>query len=295
MNIAITGASGNLGSVLCKRFDQPRFSVFPVPSELYRPDVDAKAIADFLRVKRVAVLIHCASLTNVDQAEADPNAAHVSNIVLTEVLAKIASGLAVKLVYISSTGVYGGNSFPQDGLNSEDAHAVPLNHYHSTKLRAEAVVGSTCARPLILRVGWLFGSASPSGKDFVLARIQEMAKLSSTDEYFSNSEQFGNPTSSEFVAQAIGELLQRDVSGTLNCVNDGAVSRYDFVRAIKEVCGFEFILIPKPDSFFSRKAKVPSNETGDTARLFLHCKTSHWWPYLVQYCDKLKDNSWRLA
>jgi dTDP-4-dehydrorhamnose reductase len=294
MNIAITGSSGNLGSVLYANMDQTKFSVFPIPSSFYRPDFQSKNIVEFLRKNRVSVLIHCASLTNVDFSETNKKITYDSNILLTEKLSKLSASLEVKMVFISSTGVYGNNSFFRDGLNAEYAEACPLNYYHSTKLQAEAMVSSLCKNPLTLRVGWLFGSASLSGKDFVLARVQEMAKLSSNDEYYSNSEQFGNPTSSDFVAEMISCLLLNDVSGTINCVNDGAVSRYDFVRSIKDICGFEFNLIPKPDSFFSRAALVPLNETGSTSKLSLHSKTSHWQPYLVQYCKKLKNDAWRV-
>jgi dTDP-4-dehydrorhamnose reductase len=294
MNVAITGVRGNLGSVLCKSMRASKFNVYPIPSELYRPEIRLGELVKFLRINNITVIIHCASLTNVDFAEVNKKLAHDSNVVLTQNLAKITANLEIKMVLISSTGIYGNDSFLLNGLNSESDYASPLNVYHATKFQAESVVNSLCDDSLTLRVGWLFGSASLLGKDFVLARVQEMAVLSRNDEYYSNTEQFGNPTSSEFVAEKIGDLLLGDVTGVINCVNDGAVSRYDFVSRIKDACGFDFKLIPKPNSFFSRTALMPLNETGNTSKLASYSKPLHWDDYLVQYCNKLEKDSWRV-
>ena len=294
MNIAITGISGNLGSVLCKSMRANKFKVFPIPSELYRPVIRNRELVRFLQINNIAVIIHCASLTNVDFAEVNKKIAYDSNVLLTQNLAKISVNLEIKIVFISSTGIYGDNAFPLNGLNSESDYASPLNVYHDTKFQAETVVNSLCDNSLTLRVGWLFGSASLIGKDFVLSRVQEMAVLSRNDKYYSNIEQFGNPTSSEFVAEKISDLILGDVTGVINCVNDGAVSRYDFVSNIKDACGFNFELIPKPNSFFSRTALMPLNETGDTSKLSSYSKQLDWNDYLVQYCNKLKKDSWRV-
>jgi dTDP-4-dehydrorhamnose reductase len=294
MNVAITGANGNLGSVLCKGMSASSFNTFPIPADLYRPEMRLNGLIHFFRRNNISVIIHCASLTNVDFSEENTKIAYDSNVLLTKGLAAVAADLDLKMVFISSTGVYGNESFFRNGLNSESDSTSPLNVYHSTKLQAERVVSSLCQNPLILRVGWLFGSASLTGKDFVLARIQEMARLSKGAEYCSNTEQFGNPTSSDFLVGVVSDLLLCDASGIINCVNDGAVSRFDFVRRIKDVCGFDFNLTPKPNSFFSRPALVPLNETGETSKLGNYSKPFHWDKYLVQYCIKLKKDSWRI-
>ena len=290
MNIAITGVKGNLGSVLCKTLRDKKLTVFPIPSGLYRPEIRIDELVNFLHSNNVEVFIHCASLTNVDFAEVNKKLAHDSNVLLTQNLANITADFNIKMVLISSTGIYGNGSFPLNGLNSETDNASPLNVYHATKFQAESVVNSLCKNSLTLRVGWLFGSSSLLGKDFVSARVQEMAVLSSNDVYYSNTEQFGNPTSSKFVAEKIFDLLQSDINGVINCVNDGAVSRYDFVSRIKDACGFNFKLIPKPDSFFPRIASIPLNETGNTTKLASYSKPLHWDDYLVQYCNKLKKD-----
>ena len=93
MNIAITGVSGNLGSVLCKSMPNGTFVVFPVPSELYRPMTRADKLVEFLKKNNISVMIHCASLTNVDFSELNKKIAYSSNVLLTQDLAKITAML----------------------------------------------------------------------------------------------------------------------------------------------------------------------------------------------------------
>ncbi len=293
MKIAITGVGGNLGSVLEKKISGGPFTVWPIPAELYRPQIQAEDLTKLLRSNDIEVLIHCASLTNVEFSETDERAAYLSNVVLTDNLAKIAESSGIKMVFISSTGVYGNNTYSVTGLNREIDEVLPLNIYHKTKFQAELAVEELCTDPLILRVGWLFGSEASAGKDFVLARVQEMARLTESAEYSSNIDQFGNPTSSEFISEKIIDLLRGNAKGVINCVNEGAVSRYDFVRRIKEECGFEFKLVPRANNFFSRTATVPLNETGDTSLMAEYSQPMPWDDYLIRYCDKLRNNAWR--
>ena len=295
MNIAITGSNGNLGSVLSQSFQHSKYNIHIIPSQFYRPSPQVKEIETFLKNNKISTLIHCAGYTNVDAAQSNREEAYNSNVLLTKLLQEISIKLEIKFVFISSTGVYGSRSYSDDGLNAETDETKPLNYYHETKLEAEKIVTSLSSESLILRVGWLFGSASNSGKDFVLARVQEMANLSTHDEYYSNEEQIGSPTSSNFVFKSLEQMLAVNASGVINCVNEGPVSRFDFVHEIKEACGFKFNLIPKPNSFFSRDVEVPSNETGDVSILKNYVKTSHWSHYLVEYCKELRNNSWRLA
>jgi len=271
-NIAITGASGNLGSTIVHEGLRSEYEVFAIPSELYRPWVDDIKIRDFFSENNISYLIHCASYTNVDNSESEPNFTYNSNVSITEKLSIIALSASIKMVYISSTGVYGTNSYPTEGLNNENLLINPLNHYHQSKFFAENIVKSLSKDYLII----------------VLARAQEMSALSKGDTYHSNKSQYGNPTSSRFVAASIFNLLSKNVSGIYNCVNDGVVSRYEFIRNIKDYCGFEFILSPEDNSFFKRQAIVPLNETADTSKIREYIKVKHWNKDLEDYCIKIK-------
>lgn len=284
MNIAVTGSAGNLGSVLIESTEKKDSIFFAIPSEIYRPKFDCPKIIKFFKDYNISTIIHCASLTDVDFAELNQDFAYNSNVSLTRQFVQLSKNLDLKFVFISSTGVYGSNVFVEGLPNTESLEPNPLNIYHSTKLQAEEIVCSMLPNSLILRVGWLFGSISPDGKDFVKSRIEEMLKLSPKDTYFANEEQFGNPTSSQFVKLCITLLLKNNANGIFNCVNTGEASRFQFIKKIKEICDLDFILVPRSSNSFTRVARVPNNETGCNIKLQNYVKTSNWEQYLEEYC-----------
>ena len=69
MNIAVTGSSGNLVSVLIESTEKKDSIFFAIPSEIYRPEFDYLKIIKFFKDNNISTIIHCASLTDVDFAE----------------------------------------------------------------------------------------------------------------------------------------------------------------------------------------------------------------------------------
>ena len=294
MRIAVTGASGNLGSACIEYFSHRNGGVISVPSSYYRPRVFKEELSGLLAAEKITSIIHCAALTDVDFAEKNPDLAREANVGITRDLCSIAESLKIRFILISSTGVYGCDSFAANGASFEARIRSPLNVYHKSKCDAEDIVLRECPGGLVVRVGWLFGGASKTGKDFFVSRIQEMALLRDDEEYIANADQFGNPTSSKFVAKALHALILHDVSGVYNCVNDGATSRYELVKAIKEACGFSFTLKAVPNTFFQRPARAPLNEAASNAKLRRIIDTEHWYDDVVALCTLLKNQNWRL-
>ena len=75
----------------------------------------------------------------------------LDNLSLTEVLIEVSRKLNLKLVFISSTGVYGDHKlkpFIEDDL-------TPTTIYHKSKLFAERMIEKRLKNYLIIRTGWL--------------------------------------------------------------------------------------------------------------------------------------------
>ena len=69
--------------------------------------------------------------------------------------------------------------------------------------------------------------------------------------------EYGSPTYAPDLAAAITQLLKHDQYGVYHLVNDGAVSRYDFARAILDAAGKgDYPLDPITE--FPRAAKPPT-------------------------------------
>jgi dTDP-4-dehydrorhamnose reductase len=69
--------------------------------------------------------------------------------------------------------------------------------------------------------------------------------------------EFGSPTYTVDLAQAITQLLTHDTYGTFHLVNAGAVSRYDFARAILDESGYRDYPLDPIDAF-PRAARPPA-------------------------------------
>lgn len=257
MKILLTGAAGLLGSAIVEAAH--RRGVICAP--LARPGTNlhgltVSALASQLR--GYDVLIHAAANTNVEQCEIAPDQCYRDNFLLTELLATAAIEAHVKVVFISSTGIYG------DGLQTpyrEYDSAHPQTHHHRSKALAEQAVTNQDAGNLIIRTGWLFGGAAGNPKNFVARRIDEARAAAQGKGYIeSNTEQRGVPCFNQDVAARILDLIAADSSGIYNCVNTGSASRYEYVSAIVELSGLLVEVKPSTAAAFNRKAKVSNNE-----------------------------------
>ena len=131
VRIMLTGGSGLLGSEL--RRSGPAIDA-PSSAEL---DIrDAAAVADYVQKKSPDIIIHAAAETDNRRIERDPSAALDINIQGTVNIVQACLGTRIRLVYLSTDYVYGGDR--GDYLESDELQ--PANLYAWTKLGGEAAV-----------------------------------------------------------------------------------------------------------------------------------------------------------
>jgi len=255
MNIAITGSSGMLGSSFIDILENKKLNFFSVSRENYNLSVPLNEVVNYFESNKTSLIVHCAANTDVEFCETNPDNCFNDNVDLTNVLVKSCKKLNVKLVFISSTGVYG------DYKNSpykESDSTKPTTVYHQSKLEAEKIIISTLKDYLIIRTGWLFGGTQNSPKNFVINRLLEAKK--SDGKIFSNSDQKGNPTYTTDVVKTILKLIESQKNGLFNCVNEGVASRFDYVNEILGNSNYQTLVEGISKSAFNRKANVPNNE-----------------------------------
>jgi dTDP-4-dehydrorhamnose reductase len=252
MKIALTGSSGILGSTIYNFFTSEGIAV----EKVFRNNLDIGKIETFHSVfKDCSVVIHAAANTDVEACENSPNECFRDNVLLTEMIAKSCHINRVKMIFISSTGIYGDwKTSPY----SEFDPVKPTTTYHYSKHLAEQEV-LKLFNSLVLRVGWLFGGHYNQKKNFVARRIEEALDHNTTIK--SNSEQFGCPTYCLDVAKQILVFINRDLTGIFNCVNEGSASRFDFVQEIYSFLKIHTQLEKATGKDFPRKAKVSNNES----------------------------------
>lgn len=257
MRIALTGASGILGEALTARGAAAGHTIVPVPRE--------QLLGGRERLRAVVAdadaVIHAAANTNVEVCELDPAVCYRDNLLLSEQVAEACQLEARKLVFISSTGVYG----PRQELPyAEYDLAEPPTHHHRAKHLAEQSVLAFSRRNLVLRTGWLFGGSALKPKNFVARRLEEAAAAlqAGRTEMAANPLQRGNPSFTDDVADRLLQALDRDESGLFNAVNTGHASRLAYVQAILDAAGLPLRAVPAVgDGGFKRVARVSPNES----------------------------------
>ncbi|MEX2526813.1 MAG: SDR family oxidoreductase [Gemmatimonadota bacterium] len=224
-----TPAGGPGGAPASADTDEPELRV--QTAELTQEDSWRRPLEDF----RPHALIHCAALTHVDRCEEDPQEARRQNALVPQALARWCAREGVRLVHISTDGVFSG-PIPPGGF-PEGHSPSPVNVYGATKAEGEQRVLEVFPEALVVRTnlfGWgLDGPAALAG--WILRTLEGDAPVPGwTDVRF-------NPL---FTGTLAAELLKLAVqpppgpTGLLHVAAGDAMSKHDFARAVAVEWGY---------------------------------------------------------
>lgn len=278
--MVLTGATGMLGSRFAKGLqEQDLLTLARADLDITRP----RDLIDRIVAAAPSVIINCAADTNVDKAESDPAPVFSTNALLPGLLAQAARETQALLVHFSSTGCYGPGKGDSLAPHSDFEELHPTTVHHKSKAAGEVAIREAGCRHLILRLGWLYGGGITYRRNFVWARILEARSQS---ELSSDPHQIGSPTHVDDVVEQTLHLLETRLTGTFNCVADGAVARFDYVKRILELAGLSPRMVPKR---FMRLAPVSPNEaaSNDKLRLLGLDRMPGWEAALSKYVDAL--------
>lgn len=225
--IVITGAGGQLGSVLAARAAREGREVLACTSAQW--DITDAGSAGRI-VRPGDVVINCAAYTNVDAAESDEQAAFAVNAAGPQHIAAACARVGARLIHVSTDYVFGGDfggAAPRP-YEPDDATG-PLGVYGSTKLAGEQAVLTASPDALVVRTAWVY-TGDAGGSDFV-AVMRRLAGGSGAVDVV--DDQVGSPT---YVGDLADALLAATAGGitarVLHAANAGAVSRYEQARAV---------------------------------------------------------------
>jgi dTDP-4-dehydrorhamnose reductase len=231
----IIGASGMLGSDLCK--------VFPDAVKLTHHHLDItdrdQVIESILKIKP-DVVINAAAYTNVDGCEDNKELAFQVNGYGPGYIAEACARAGVTLVHFSTDYVFDGSK--KDYVESDIPN--PINVYGDSKLLGEKKIIENMDDYRIVRISWLFGI---HGKNFVETMLRLSGEMDTVKVV---NDQFGKPTYTMDLANKVKEIIELD-SGIYHITNDGICSWYEFASSIIDN------VIPCTSEGFQRKAKRP--------------------------------------
>lgn len=257
----IIGASGMLGSDLCK--------VFPDAVKLTHHDLDItdreQVIESILKIKP-DVVINAAAYTNVDGCEDNKELAFQVNGHGPGYIAEACARAGAKLVHFSTDYVFDGSK--KEYVESDTPN--PINVYGHSKLLGEKKIIENMDGYRIVRISWLFGI---HGKNFVETMLKLSREMGTVKVV---NDQFGKPTYTTDLANKIKEIIELD-SGIYHITNDGVCSWYEFASSIVDN------VIPCTSEEFQRKAKRPKYS------VLVNTKTEpmrHWREALKDYLQE---------
>ncbi len=254
MRWLVTGAGGQLGTDLVAALDGESVSA-PTRGEL---DVTAAGqVAE--AVRGIDVVLNAAAWTDVDGAEAAPDAAFAVNATAPGYLAAACASAGATLVHVSTDYVFGGEATVP---YREDEAVAPRSVYGASKAAGERAVLAAGARAYVVRTAWLYGAG---GGNFVktMARLQAERDTVEVVE-----DQRGSPTWSADLARGLVALARSDAApGVYHCTNSGETTWYGLARAVFAALGADPERVrPISTDRFPRPAPRPAYSVLSDAR-----------------------------
>ena len=237
MKIVVTGAAGMLAAEVIPELKRGGHEVVSFDLNQRLPDIQAIDIRDPGQVFDVVgkikpdYVFHLAAETNVDLCEQDRDHAFKVNTFGTENIALACQKFKVKLVYISTAGVFFGDK-PEP--YTEFDHPRPANIYGESKLQGEHIVRNFLCEYFIVRAGWMVGGWEID-KKFVYKIVQQLKEGKA--ELKAVSDKFGTPTFTKDFARNLAALVPTGRYGLYHMANKGTCSRYDIAVKIVEFMG----------------------------------------------------------
>ncbi|MCM1293016.1 MAG: dTDP-4-dehydrorhamnose reductase [Bacteroides sp.] len=287
MKILVTGANGQLGNEMKSVLEQ-RLPGITTYTDIADLDLtDAAAVEKMVEDGEFTHIINCAAYTAVDKAESDQTMCYRINVDAVQNLAKAACKTGAKVVHISTDYVF-------DGTNhrpyTEADKVNPTSAYGTSKRKGEMILLSYCPEAIIFRTAWLY---SPYGNNFVKTMLRLGKEKSSLRVV---CDQIGTPTYAADLAQAIFTVITSPqwTAGIYHFSNEGAISWYDFTKAIHRIAGIDSCKVtPILTEDYPTAAARPHYSVLDKSKIkrTYNIEIPYWEDSLKKCIDILQDSN----
>jgi UDP-glucuronate 4-epimerase len=261
MKILITGAAGFIGSQLMNRLRSKGATVLGIDNyndHLYEPqlkvdrtqhfelDIKVCDLRDYDTLKKIIdtfspdQIVHLAAHAGVRDSFGKERAYHSNNIDGTQNLIEICKGTTIRIVYASTSSVYGETPIPDEGWTEDLTTAKQRNAYAYTKYINELQFAISGVRNVGLRFFTVYG---PWGRpDMALFQFTKKTLDNQSIDVYNYGNMKRDFTYVEDIIDGIEIILQKDDIETNEIFNIGygaQVDLMDFVKAIGDNVGHE--------------------------------------------------------
>ncbi len=279
--VFVTGSNGLLGQAVIRRFSQ----TLPIagcdlqatsylgdryPYNYFKVDISNRnELEPVVTAQRPDIIINTAAYTDVDRSEDEKELCWLRNVHGLEVLIDSIRSFSPLLIQISTDYIFNGKEAPY----RENDPTQPLGYYGHTKYMAERLVKSCKMEYIIARSMILYGHGLRIRPNFALWVINQL-KTGKPIQVV--TDQIGNPTFIDELAEALYRLVQHEEYGVFHIAGQEICSRYDFACRIADVFELDKSLIRSVTTAdLKQKALRPMNSAFILDKLF---NTLDWLP-----------------
>jgi dTDP-4-dehydrorhamnose reductase len=224
---------------------------------------DRDAVLGAVTTVRPDVVVHCAAWTAVDACEADPERAYAANGLAVRWVAEGCRRSGAHLVHVSTDYVFSGEQ-PQP--YTEWDVPGPGCVYGASKLAGEREALTAGIGATVARTSWVCGAHGPNMVKTILRLAAEQPTLRFVDD------QRGHPSFTADLAPLLRRLAVDRRPGLHHVTNQGAVSWFEFARAVVAAAGRDPAMVEPvstADLQPPRPARRPTNSVLDNTVLRL--------------------------
>jgi dTDP-4-dehydrorhamnose reductase len=279
----VLGASGQLGQCLKAVAAKRNIDFLEFPDENEGNILDVAGLRSLFIKVQPKYVINCAAYTAVDKAEDEVDICRAINKTGALNIAILCKELGVVLVHVSTDFVFQGDTVE---LLKEDDLAKPVSIYGLTKLEGEEDIIANLPEHFIVRTAWLYS-------EFASNFVKTMLKLGAQrDELGIIADQIGSPTYAIDLAGAILDIIEsaKTEYGIYHYSNEGAISWYDFAKAVFDISGTEVKVNAIPTSAYPTKAIRPKFTVLDKSKIksVFGIEVPYWRESLIKCIEALE-------
>lgn len=204
------------------------------------------------------LIVNCAANVSLDFLENNEEFAFAVNAYGAKNVAEIAKREKIRLVHISTDGVFDGTG----GMYQENDIPHPINVYGKSKLLGEQFVKDNCDDHVIIRTN--FYGIDRHGRhllNWIRSSLEAKKQIIGFDDIIFTPLEISN------LCEMITETASMSYKGILHLASNDAISKYDFALAVADAFGLDKGLIKKGTSNdVELVAKRPKNTSLSNSR-----------------------------
>lgn len=261
MKIVFTGITGLLGGYFLKS-KNPSYEIIGISSKII--DIaNKRKVLNFIKKVNPKIIIHAASIGNVDYCEKYPGEAYKVNVEGTQNIIDASKAVNAKIIFLSSNAVYGGDNAPYD----EASKVNPIDVYGRTKVEGEKLIRESNLNYCILRLITMYGWPQTDGRGnpvtWVIDNLKRGQRINVVNDVYNNHLWAGQ------AASVLWEVIKKDIQNDIfNVAGGDCINRFDLAKKVADVFELDSALITAVSSdFFKSIVKRPKNTCFNTQKM----------------------------